>query len=101
MVFPLLLLCSLCQCLALQVKVYIDGPINELGWVMDFSQLKIICAPHISLLDHSYLNEIDGLDNPTSENIAIWLWSRLIKELPQLSTIEIMETRNSGCSYSG
>ena len=78
-----------------------QGPINELGWVMDFAEMKAICSPWIEKLDHSYLNEIDGLENPTSENIAIWLWNRLIPELSQLSAIEIMETCTSGCIYSG
>jgi len=75
-----------------KARVYVQGPINELGWVMDFAEMKTICSPWIEKLDHSYLNEIDGLENPTSENIAIWLWNRLIPELSQLSAIEIMET---------
>ena len=84
-----------------RVKVSVDRPLNELGWVMDFSELKKICAPYIEQLDHSYLNEIAGLENPTSENIAIWLWSNLIGHLQSLSSIEVMETCNSGCEYSG
>jgi 6-pyruvoyltetrahydropterin/6-carboxytetrahydropterin synthase len=84
-----------------KVRVFIEGPLNNMGWVMDFSDLKKICSPLIELLDHSYLNEIEGLNNPTSENIAIWLWDRLIKKLPELSAIEIMETCTSGCVYSG
>ena len=84
-----------------KVRISVDGPINEMGWVMDFSELKQICAPHINELDHSYLNEILGLENPTSENIAIWLWNRLIKSLQNLSSITVMETCNSGCEYSG
>ncbi|MDB9830115.1 6-carboxytetrahydropterin synthase QueD [Gammaproteobacteria bacterium] len=84
-----------------KVRISVDGPINEMGWVMDFSELKQICSPHISELDHSYLNEIVGLENPTSENIAIWLWNRLIGPLQNLSTITVMETCNSGCEYSG
>ena len=84
-----------------KVRIYVDGPINEMGWVMDFSELKKICAPCIEQLDHSYLNEITGLENPTSENIAIWLWSKLKEDLPQLSAVEIMETCSSGCIYTG
>ena len=84
-----------------KVKICIDGPINEMGWVMDFSELKQICTPHINELDHAYLNEILGLENPTSENIAIWLWNRLIEPLQNLSSITVMETCNSGCEYSG
>ena len=84
-----------------KVKITIDGPINEMGWVMDFSELKKVCSPYIEQLDHSYLNEIDGLENPTSENIAIWLWQRLRDQLPQLNSIQVMETCNSGCDYYG
>ena len=84
-----------------KVKITIEGPVNELGWVMDFSDIKKFCKPIIEELDHKYLNEIDGLDNPTSENIAVWIWQRLIQKLPELSSIEIMETCNSGCEYRG
>ena len=84
-----------------KARVYVQGPVNELGWVIDFADLKAICNPWIKILDHSYLNEIDGLENPTSENIAIWLWNKLKEDLPQLLEIEIMETCTSGCLYSG
>ena len=84
-----------------KVRVCVDGSINEMGWVMDFSALKEICATHIAELDHSYLNEISGLDNPTSENIAMWLWRRLEESLPDLYSVSVMETCNSGCEYRG
>jgi 6-pyruvoyltetrahydropterin/6-carboxytetrahydropterin synthase len=72
-----------------------------MGWIMDFSDVKKICSPYIEILDHSYLNEIDGLSNPTSENIAIWLWQKLKEPLPSLFSIAVMETCNSGCEYYG
>jgi 6-pyruvoyltetrahydropterin/6-carboxytetrahydropterin synthase len=84
-----------------KARIYIEGSINEMGWVMDFTDLKEICKPWIEILDHSYLNEIAGLENPTSENIAIWLWDNIIVMLPELCAIEIMETCTSGCVYSG
>ena len=84
-----------------KARIYVEGPVNDLGWVIDFSELKSICKPWIQKLDHSYLNEITGLENPTSENIAMWLWNKLIEELPQMCEIEIMETCTSGCLYSG
>ena len=84
-----------------KVKICIDGPISKMGWVMDFSELKQICAPYISELDHSYLNEIIGLENPTSEKIASWFWDKRKKNLPQLRSIQVMETCNSGCEYFG
>ena len=83
------------------VRVYVEGNINEMGWVMDFADIKLLCKPIIDVLDHSYLNELKGLDNPTSENIAIWIWQKLEKKLQGLSSIEVMETCNSGCIYQG
>jgi|TARA_B110000003_G_C16550342_1_gene496340 6-pyruvoyltetrahydropterin/6-carboxytetrahydropterin synthase len=84
-----------------KVKITIEGPVNELGWVMDFSDIKNFCQPIIEELDHKYLNDIDGLNNPTSENIAMWIWQRLIQQLPELYSVAIMETCNSGCEYKG
>jgi len=84
-----------------KVKITVEGAVNEMGWVMDFSNIKKTCKPIIDKLDHTYLNEIEGLNNPTSENIAMWLWSKIIVELPELSAIEIMETCTSGCIYQG
>ena len=84
-----------------RVRIYVDGKTNEMGWVMDFADIKLICKPIINILDHSYLNELEGLDNPTSENIAIWLWNKLVEPLENLSSVAVMETCNSGCEYSG
>lgn len=85
-----------------KVTIYVEGDISgELGWVMDFSDIKRIFDPLYSILDHHYLNEIDGLENPTSENIAIWIWQRLKPALPQLSKVAIQETCTSGCIYRG
>ncbi|MDA9258550.1 6-carboxytetrahydropterin synthase QueD [Gammaproteobacteria bacterium] len=84
-----------------RVKISLEGPLTEMGWIMDFSDVKKICSPYIEILDHSYLNEIDGLSNPTSENIAIWLWQKLKEPLPSLFSIAVMETCNSGCEYYG
>jgi 6-pyruvoyltetrahydropterin/6-carboxytetrahydropterin synthase len=84
-----------------KVRIYVEGEINAVGWVMDFSEIKSICKPIIKILDHSYLNEIEGLENPTSENIAIWIWQKLKPMLANLHNIEVMETCNSGCIYDG
>ena len=64
-------------------------------------RIRLICSPHINELDHSFLNDVVGLDNPTSENIAIWLWEKLKDPVRYLSSIEVMETCNSGCEYFG
>lgn len=84
-----------------KVKISVDDELSNMGWVMDFADIKKICNPIIEILDHSYLNEIEGLENPTSERIAIWLWKKIKKDLPRLSSIEVRETCNSGCIYSG
>lgn len=84
------------------VIVFIEGEVErERGWVMDFGEVKSVCSPVIHQLDHSYLNSIPGLENPTSENIAVWLWNRIKPGLPQLKTIEVKETPGTGCRYQG
>lgn len=85
-----------------KVAVYVEGSIGEpSGWVMDFADLKQAFEPLYQVLDHHYLNEIEGLKNPTSENLAVWIWQRLKPALPQLSKIVIKETCTSGCVYRG
>ncbi|MBN4075691.1 MAG: 6-carboxytetrahydropterin synthase QueD [SAR86 cluster bacterium] len=84
-----------------KVQIYIAGELDtELGWVMDFSDIKKIVRPVIKELDHYYLNDIPGLENPTSENLACWIWEKLKPLLP-LSKIVIFETCTSGCIYQG
>ena len=68
---------------------------------MDFSDLKTVFAPIYNQLDHHYLNDIPGLENPTSENLARWIWGQLKESLPLLSAVEIRETCTSGCIYRG
>ena len=84
------------------VRLTLSGDIDEeKGWLMDFSELKKYFEPLHDRLDHRYLNEIDGLENPTSENIARWIWEQLEPALPQLSEVHIRETCTSGCVYRG
>ncbi|MBE1302437.1 MAG: 6-carboxytetrahydropterin synthase QueD [Alteromonadaceae bacterium] len=83
-------------------KIYVSGKVgNTTGWVMDFADLKSIFTPIYKQLDHNYLNDIEGLENPTSENIAIWIWDNLKPRLPILSKVEVKETCTAGCIYSG
>src|ERR1700749_247878 len=71
-----------------RVDIQVSGPIDSnTGWVMDFSEVKASSQPILDQLDHYYLNEITGLENPTSENIARWIWQRLVLRLPQLSKV--------------
>jgi 6-pyruvoyltetrahydropterin/6-carboxytetrahydropterin synthase len=85
-----------------RVAIHIEGPVGDVtGWVKDFSEIKEVFAPLYSRLDHNYLNEIPGLENPTSEVLAMWLWDELKPLLPELSAIRIHETCTSGCIYRG
>ena len=76
-------------------------PGADSGWVMDFAEIKAAFRPLYERLDHQYLNEIEGLDNPTSERLAIWIWERLKPALPGLSEVVVHETCTSGCRYRG
>ena len=83
-------------------EVHVSGPLGEQsGWVIDFSEIKEAFDPLRKLLDHNYLNDIEGLENPTSEVLAQWIWTRLKPRLPLLSKVIVRETCTSGCSYSG
>lgn len=85
-----------------RIEVHVGGePDPKLGWVMDFADIKKAFAPIFEQLDHRYLNEVPGLENPTSERLAIWIWDALKPGLPALSRIIVHETCTSGCSYAG
>ena len=71
------------------------------GWVQDFAELAEAFEPLHRQLDHNYLNDVPGLENPTSENLAKWIWQRLTRTLPRLAEITIHETCTSGCTYRG
>ena len=83
-------------------EVAVRGPVDvRVGWLIDFADLKRAVDPVIARLDHYVLNEVDGLENPTSESIAIWLWQKLAPALPQLHRITIEETCTTRCHYYG
>jgi len=85
-----------------RVRVGVRGvPGAGTGWVMDFADLKSAWTPLHEILDHRYLNEIPGLENPTSEILAGWIWDRLAVGLPQLSVVSVQETCTAGCTYHG
>lgn len=83
------------------VTIYVEGEIVEPGWVVDFAELKAAWNYACGVLDHSSLNDIHDLGNPTSENLVMWMWDRLIGKLPQLTMIEVSETCTSGVQYKG
>ena len=85
-----------------QLRIVVSGDAPDpSGLVMDFSDIKQVAKPIIDQLDHYYLNDIPGLENPTSERLCEWIWERLQPQLPQLDSIEIKETCTSGCIYRG
>jgi 6-pyruvoyltetrahydropterin/6-carboxytetrahydropterin synthase len=85
-----------------QVEVEVAGPVGEkTGWVVDYAELEAAYRPIHAALDHHYLNEIEGLENPTSENLALWIWQRLAPVLPGLARIMIEETCTTRCVYEG
>jgi 6-pyruvoyltetrahydropterin/6-carboxytetrahydropterin synthase len=82
--------------------IYVKGEIDaRAGWVMDYGDIKKVFTPIYEQLDHNYLNDIEGLENPTSEVLAKWIWDRLKPDLPSLSRVVINETCTSGCIYRG
>jgi 6-pyruvoyltetrahydropterin/6-carboxytetrahydropterin synthase len=85
-----------------RVTIHVQGEVDpESGWIIDFGDIAEAFQPIRARLDHYYLNEIEGLENPTSENLARWIWQRLKPCLPQLSRIAVSETCTSGCIYRG
>jgi 6-pyruvoyltetrahydropterin/6-carboxytetrahydropterin synthase len=85
-----------------RIEIHVSGePDAESGWIMDFADLKTAFAPVFAEIDHHCLNDVAGLENPTSENLATWIWRRLKPNLPLLSKVVVHETCTSGCVYSG
>lgn len=84
-----------------RATVHVVGDIDpEAGWVTDFAEIRVAFDPLRDQLDHRYLNDIAGLDNPTSENVARWIWDRLTEALP-LAAVAVRETCTSGAIYRG
>lgn len=85
-----------------RVEIHVRGALDEhLGWVMDFADVKAAFEPLFQRLDHHYLNDVPGLENPTSENLARWIWRELAPALPQLSKVVVHETCTSGAVFEG
>lgn len=84
------------------LTVFIEGmPDEKSGWIIDYADLKKAIKPIIDQLDHHLLNEIPGLENPTSENLSIWLWNKINQLVSGLKKIELKETPSSGVIYEG
>ena len=85
-----------------KVEITVNGPLDpRLGWVMDYAEITSLFKPIWEKLDHRYLNEIAGLENPTSENLSIWIWNKLKPVLPLLTEVAVAETCTAQCVYRG
>lgn len=86
-----------------RIEIHIQGPVDsDKGWIIDFADIDKAFGPLLDQLDHKCLNDIEGLENPTSENIALWIWRRLHPtRLPHLNKIVVQEDSDSGCVYRG
>ena len=82
--------------------VVVEGEVDAArGYLIDYGDIKLAAEPIVRRLDHFYLNEIEGLANPTAENLARWIWDKLKPALPQLAAIVVHETCTSACEYRG
>lgn len=85
-----------------RVTLHVEGVIDSsTGFVIDFSELSIVWKPLHAILDHYYLNDISGLENPTSENLARWIWDKIKPDLSILCAVKVEETCTSSCTYVG
>jgi 6-pyruvoyltetrahydropterin/6-carboxytetrahydropterin synthase len=85
-----------------RIEVAVAGPVNEeTGWFIDYQRLQDAWTPVGAQLDHNCLNEVPGLENPTSELLARWLWDRLSPSLPSIERVTVFETNDARCEYEG
>lgn len=85
-----------------RLQVSVCGEVNpETGMLYDHARVKGVVEPLVELLDHSYMNEIEGLEVPTLENTCLWFWQRIKPELEELSEIVLYETPRAWCRYAG
>jgi 6-pyruvoyltetrahydropterin/6-carboxytetrahydropterin synthase len=82
--------------------VFVEGDVDaSLGYLIDYGEIKAAVGPIVQRLDHYHLNEIEGLSNPTAENVTRWLWQQIKPNLPLLVSIVLHETCTSSCEYRG
>lgn len=71
----------------------------HIGWLVDYHEIARCMQPVLKQLDHKVLNDVPGLENPTSELLAKWLFEKMVTEIPQLKNVSVMETSNTECTY--
>jgi len=85
-----------------QIVVTVRGAVDPTtGWFLDFSEISGAVKPLVCELDHQLLNDLPGLENPTAEVLAVWLWDRLHGRLRGLHEVEVRETDSASCRYRG
>lgn len=94
--------CKLMHGHSFKVEISVEGEVDpEIGWVYDHALISRAMNPLLERLDHSYLNEVDGLENPTIENMAAWFWRKLEPDCPGLCEIVLHETPTARCVFRG
>ncbi|MDQ0392679.1 6-carboxytetrahydropterin synthase QueD [Labrys monachus] len=85
-----------------RVELCLQGPVDpHTGFVVDFFDVEAAFGPLLARLDHHCLNEIEGLANPTAENIAVWIWDRVKPLLPAVAAVRVYETAQCWAEYEG
>ena len=85
-----------------RIEILVAGPVDPVsGWFIDYGELDKVWDPLYQRLDHNYLNDVEGLENPTSEILAKWIFDRLKKGLPSLGAVTVFETCDARCTYRG
>ena len=83
-----------------KIALCLQGDLDpKLGWLVDYHEIARCMEPVLKQLDHKVLNEVPGLDNPTSELLAKWLFEKIVTEIPQLKSVSVMETSSTECTY--
>ena len=84
------------------IEIHVEDELDpKLGWVLDYNDLRQVVEPLVDQLDHKVLNDIDGLENPTAEHIALWFWNQIKPNLNQLVQVVVKENPTNVCIYSG
>ena len=85
-----------------KVEIVVAGECDpKLGWLMDYAEISKAFKPLWEKLDHNYLNKIPGLENPTSEVVASWIWRKLKPKLPLLTEVVVAETCTAQAVFRG
>jgi 6-pyruvoyltetrahydropterin/6-carboxytetrahydropterin synthase len=84
------------------IEIALEGAVDAtLGWFIDYGEIDEVWEPLYRAFDHHYLNDIPGLENPTSENLARYIWDHFFARIPGLQRVVVKETRDAVCEYEG